>query len=124
MATIVHFDISADDPERAGKFYETLFGWKITWLPGPTNYYLAETKDLKGNPGVGGGIAKRESGQQASITNFIGVTSINETIDQVTKCGGKVIQKKQPVPGWGHIAVCTDTENNIFGLFEEDKNAK
>jgi predicted enzyme related to lactoylglutathione lyase len=29
MPTIVHFDIPADDPERAKKFYSDLFGWKI-----------------------------------------------------------------------------------------------
>lgn len=27
--TIVHFEIPADDVERARKFYSTLFGWKI-----------------------------------------------------------------------------------------------
>ena len=27
--TIVHFEIPADDVERARNFYSTLFGWKI-----------------------------------------------------------------------------------------------
>jgi hypothetical protein len=30
MSTIVHFDISAKDTDRAKKFYDGLFGWKIT----------------------------------------------------------------------------------------------
>ena len=29
MPTIVHFDIAADDMERAKKFYQGLFGQKI-----------------------------------------------------------------------------------------------
>jgi predicted enzyme related to lactoylglutathione lyase len=29
-----------------------------------------------------------------------------------------------PVPGWGCLATCMDTENNLFGLWEEDENAK
>jgi predicted enzyme related to lactoylglutathione lyase len=29
MPTIVHFEIPADDIERARKFYTDLFGWKI-----------------------------------------------------------------------------------------------
>ena len=29
VPTIVHFDISADNIERAKKFYNKLFGWKI-----------------------------------------------------------------------------------------------
>jgi predicted enzyme related to lactoylglutathione lyase len=30
MPTIVHFEIPADDVERAKKFYTDLFGWKTT----------------------------------------------------------------------------------------------
>ena len=123
MPTIVHFDISADDPERAKRFYEELFDWKIELLPGPVAYYLIETSDLKGKPSVGGGMAKRDKPED-KITNFIGVNSINEYTAKVERLGGKVIEAKWPVPGWGYLAVCLDTENNTFGLWEEDKNAK
>lgn len=124
MATIVHFDLSADNPERAKKFYEELFSWKFNLLPGPMNYYLIETKDLQGNTGIGGGLSKRENPEQNGINNFIGVASIDESLKKVTELGGKVIQPKQPIPGWGALALCMDTENNIFGLFEETNNSK
>lgn len=123
MPTIVHFDISADDPKRAKRFYEELFNWKIEPLPGPVEYYLIETSDLKGKEGVGGGMAKRNKTED-KITNFIGVNSINEYTAKVESLGGKVIEAKWPVPSWGYLAVCLDTENNTFGLWEEDKNAK
>jgi uncharacterized protein len=29
MPTIIHFEIPADDAERAKKFYSDLFGWKM-----------------------------------------------------------------------------------------------
>lgn len=64
MPTIVHFDIAADEPERAKRFYEKLFDWKIELLPGPVPYYLIETTDLDGKEGVGGGIAKRGTPEQ------------------------------------------------------------
>ena len=42
MSRVIHFEISADDPERAVKFYEKVFGWKIDrW--GPVEYWLATT---------------------------------------------------------------------------------
>jgi hypothetical protein len=123
MPTIVHFDISADDTERAKRFYEELFGWKIGLLSGPEAYYLIETTDLDGQIGIGGGMARR-SKPEDRITNFIGVNSINEYVAKVEKLGGKVIEPKRPVPGWGYLAVCLDTENNAFGLWEEDNNAK
>ncbi|MDI6811604.1 MAG: VOC family protein [archaeon] len=123
MPTIVHFDIPADNPERAKKFYEALFEWKIEALPGPIPYYLIETTDLNGEQGVGGGMAQRTNPEQ-KITNFIGVKSINEYTAKVEQLGGTVIERKWPVPGWGCLAVCLDTENNPFGLWEEDENAE
>ena len=38
---VVHFEIECDDVERARRFYESVFGWKIRpW--GPPNYYLID----------------------------------------------------------------------------------
>ena len=123
MPTIVHFDIATDDPERAKKFYERLFDWKMESPPGMTDYYLIETKDLSGEEGVRGGLGKRgESGQR--ITSYIGVSSIEEYSAKVEKLGGKVIQSKMTVPGQGYLVICFDTEDNMFGLWQEDKNAK
>ncbi len=34
MPTIVHFEIPADDVDRAKKFYSDLFGWKMERWPG------------------------------------------------------------------------------------------
>jgi len=123
MPTIVHFDISADDPQRAKNFYEELFDWKMQAIPGPIEYYLIETTGLDGQAGVGGGMAKRNKADD-KITNFIGVNSVDEYIKKVEKLGGKIVESKWAVPGWGYLAVCLDTENNVFGLWEEDKNAK
>src|SRR5262245_17526251 len=33
--TVVHFEIPADQPERAAKFYRELFGWEISRWEGP-----------------------------------------------------------------------------------------
>jgi uncharacterized protein len=42
----------------------------------------------------------------------------------VEKFGVKVITPKTPVPGVGYFAMCADTENNTFGIFEADQTAK
>ena len=123
MPTIVHFDVATDDPERAKKFYEALFDWKMESPPGMTDYFLIETTDLEGNRGVGGGLGKRGEPSQR-ITSYIGVSSIEEYVAKVEKLGGKVIQSKMTVPGWGYLAICFDTEDNMFGLWQEDKDAK
>ena len=124
MPTIVHFDIAADDPERAKKFYTKLFGWKMETPPGPPmEYYLIETTTLEGEEGVAGGLGKREAPEQ-KITNFVGVPSVDEYLAKVEKLGGKIVAPKMAVPGWGYLASCMDTENNMFGLWEEDEKAE
>ena len=119
MATIVHFDISANDTGRAKTFYEKLFNWQIEKLPGPMNYYLVKTSDMQGNQGLGGGMSAREAGRSNGIINYIGVTSIDTTLKQVIDLGGTILQPAQMIPGYGRLALCTDTEDNIFGVFED-----
>ena len=123
MPTITHFNIPAEDTERAKKFYAEVFGWKIEKLPGPMEYYEINTTAHDGEKGINGGMAKKEKPNDA-ITNYIDVPSIDEYLAKIENLGGKVISPKMAVPNCGYVAVCLDTENNTFGLWETDPNAK
>ncbi len=131
MPTIVHFEIPADDVERAKRFYTDLFGWKIEKWPGTEGdsssnmeYLIISTTDDKGDKAlVGGGLMKRQDPQQ-QITNFIDVKSIDEYSSKIEKLGGNVIVSKMAVPGMGYFAVCRDTEKNNFGIWESNESAK
>lgn len=103
MPTIVHFDISANDLNRARQFYENMFGWKINIMQGFADYYEIETNNLEGKDGIGGGITKRQQPEQTGITQFIGVKSIDESIARTTIFGGQVLQPKQAIPGYGFM---------------------
>jgi len=119
MATIVHFDIATEDMQRARRFYEQLFGWKITAIPGsPVEYYYIETQAITGEKGIGGGMTKRESPDR-KITGFIQVESIDASMEKVKALGGEITEAKAPIPGVGFVCVCKDTEGNLFGLIEE-----
>ncbi len=122
MPTICHFNVAADDLEQAKKFYAELFGWKFEKY-GPIEYYSITTKTLDGEDGFGGGLTKREQPQQ-TITVYIEVSSMDEYLAKVEKLGGRVLFPKSAVPGVGYTAVCIDTENNAFGLWETNENAK
>ena len=87
-------------------------------------YWLISTVDDKGNKAVGGGMMKKQSLQLQGITNYFDVTSVQESSAKVEQLGGKVIVPKSPVPGMGYMAVCKDSENNGFGIFEADQTAK
>jgi uncharacterized protein len=136
MSTIVHFEIPSDDVERAKKFYSDLFGWKIEKWAGtvdrqltsaatgqPMEYWMVTTIDDKGNKALGGGMMKRvQPGQQ--ITNYINVRSVDEYSEKVEKLGGRVVAPKHAVPGMGYFAICLDTENNCFAIWESSETAK
>jgi predicted enzyme related to lactoylglutathione lyase len=117
MSSIVHFEIPADDIQRAKAFYSNLFGWKIEDYQG-MDYAMI---DVMGAPG--GGMMKRMHPEQ-QITNYIGVPSVDEYAAKVEKLGGKIIVPKKAVPGMGYFIICMDTENNAFGIWEMSTTAK
>jgi len=57
MPRVIHFEIPADDPARAVKFYEAVFGWKIEKWNGPMDYWLAMTGEQE-QPGIDGAITR------------------------------------------------------------------
>jgi predicted enzyme related to lactoylglutathione lyase len=122
MSRVIHFEIPANDPERASAFYQKVFGWKFDKWPGPMDYWLVTT-GAEGTPGINGGMMKR-SELVNGTTNTIGVESVDAAIAAVTKAGGKQMMPKSPIPGVGYFAYCEDTEGNLFGLMQADANAK
>ncbi len=116
MSSIVHFEIPADDIQRAKEFYSRLFGWKIEGVQG-MDYMMIDTF------GLGGGMMKRMHKDQ-QITDYIGVPSVDEYSAKVEKLGGKILVPKMAVPGMGYFVICMDTENNVFGIWEMDAKAR
>jgi len=117
MPNIVHFQISADDIQRAKTFYANLFGWKIESMQG-MDYMIIDTYSAPG-----GGMMKRMH-PDLQITNYIGVPSVDEYSAKVEKLGGKIIVPKTAIPGMGFFVICKDTENNAFGIVETNPTAK
>ncbi len=122
MPRIIHFEIAVDDPERAVKFYRTALEWKIQKWGGPIEYWTIET-GAQDEPGIDGGIQRRAD-SPAPTVNYVSVTSIDESMEKVTKAGGKVTSPKTPIPGVGYVCYCEDTEGNVFGLMQGDSSVK
>ena len=124
MSTVRHFEIPADNLNKAQEFYKNVFGWNMQKMSNPVrpeqDYWVFDTKDDKGNQGLYGGMMKRQSPHH-TVTNYISVISIDEYTSKIEQSGGKVIIPKTKLPDMGYIAVCLDSENNIFGLFESNK---
>jgi predicted enzyme related to lactoylglutathione lyase len=137
MPTIAHFEIPSNNLERTKKFYTELFGWKMEKMPGTDQReywtFFTTTNDRgsssSGGGGgdelrtVSGGMMERQMPQEP-IMIYIGVDSVTEYSNKVERLGGKVIKQKTEVPGYGWFAICTDTENNGFALWEANTNTK
>ncbi len=120
-SSLVWFELPADNLDRAKAFYSKLFGWKINAIPGMKDYLHIDTGGDDAAPD--GGIMARMCPEHP-VTNYIGVKSITAHCAKVKKLGGKVHKEKTTVPGMGHFAVCQDTENNVFAIWERDPKAK
>jgi len=122
MPRVVHFEIDAKKPDRAIKFYEKVFSWKIKKWEGPVEYYLITT-GKENEPGIDGGLSKRTESEPSTV-NTIDVPSVDEFIKKVEASGGTIIRPKMAVPGVGYMAYFKDPEGNIFGMMENDESAK
>ena len=121
-ASIVWFEVPADDLDRAQKFYKSMFGWNFAKLPAAINdYWHIDTGGPDASPD--GGMMPRMHPQQP-ITNYVSVPSITKAAAKVEKLGGTVCKPKTPVPGMGYFAICLDTEGNTFALREMNERAK
>ncbi len=119
MARVVHFELAADDPERAGKFYREVFGWESHKWEGPEDYWMLATGE---GPGIDGAIMRRNE-HLPNIVNTVDVTSLDAALEKVEGAGGKVVMPKMAVPGIGWLAYCQDTEGNTFGMMQSDEKA-
>ena len=126
MPRVIHFEIHAENPDRAIKFYREVLGWEFTKWAGPEPYWLIKTGP-DGQPGINGGLIKRRGaidGQAVlAYVCTVDTPSVSEYIEKVKTQGGSVAVPKMPIPGVGWLAYCKDTEGNLFGLMQADPKA-
>lgn len=125
---VVHFEIEAQDVDRARKFYTQAFGWEMEQMGQDYGDYVVvktgentgKMEDMGINGGIYHGKAKKEVNAYRCV---VGVDDINKAIVDVKAAGGKVLSKKpENIPNVGLFVSCEDTEGNRFTLLQPSPN--
>ena len=122
MPRVVHFEISAKEPEKVVDFYQKVFGWKVTKWEGPQEYWLVETGEAE-EPGNNGGIVRADEVFSGTV-NSVDVPDIDAYIEKIKQNGGVIVVEKHAIPGVGYNAYGKDVEGTLFGIHQEDTGAK
>ncbi|HEX7342846.1 MAG TPA: VOC family protein [bacterium] len=128
---VVHFEIQAENPERAMKFYQTVFSWTFPkWMEDPPYWGIMTAPADSKEPGINGGLLRRpakvppqECGTNAYVCT-VQVENFDEIAKRIGAAGGKVAMPKFAIPGMAWQGYFLDTEGNTFGVHQPDKNAR
>ena len=128
MPRVSHFEIHADDPERAIRFYSELFGWEFQKWDGPMPYWLIKTGP-DSEPGINGGLMKRMGPPPADmqpVNAYVCTTvvpDLDARLEKALGSGGTLALAKMAVSAVGWLAYIKDPEGNILGMMQMDPAA-
>lgn len=124
MDRVVHFEIPAENLERAKKFYSENFGWKLNQFgPEMGNYVLVHTgpTDEHGMPQdrafINGGLMPRDPSASSPVL-VIAVADADQTVEKVKQSGGRLVGEILDIPNVGRYARVQDTEGNVIGVIK------
>lgn len=119
---VIHFEIQADNVERAKTFYEKALGWNISQVmkkeDSGMDYWGIETGE---GPGISGGLYERPNTEKDKFYLYdctILVEDIDKSTEAVKANGGIITKEKDEIPGVGWFVGAVDTEGNRFGLMQ------
>ena len=111
-------ELLSNDPSGAASFYTRILPWKAQpFSPGsPYTVFTAS----HGKP-VAGAVAlsdeARALGTAAHWRGYIGAADVDAIVVQATQSGATVRQPAQDVPGIGRVAILSDPEGAVFGVY-------
>jgi predicted enzyme related to lactoylglutathione lyase len=130
MSRVVHFEIQADDVERAKSFYGAVFGWSFEDYSHVTgSVYWGITTGPDDQPGINGGLLSRPApapapgqGTAAFVCTMV-VDDYDATERRILAGGGQVALPKMALKGMAWQGYYLDTEGNVFGIHQPDPDA-
>ncbi len=131
MSRVVHFEIQAEDVERAKAFYGAVFDWEFQDYGAFTgSTYWGIVTGPEDQPGINGGLLQRPAatpgpgqGTNAFVCT-VGVEDYDATERRILDAGGTVALPKMALTGMAWQGYYLDTEGNTFGIHQPDPEAR
>jgi predicted enzyme related to lactoylglutathione lyase len=113
------FDLYVEDMERALGFYQAVLQQQLEPMGDPTGetvmYAFVANMSTYGAAGALVQSAHARPGVGGTMIYF-NVADCSVEQARVASAGGKVLRPKFSIGEFGWVAVCMDTEGNLFGL--------
>ncbi len=115
-------ELLTTNPRGAQAFYHELFGWNAEpFNPGgggSSDAAYMVFKTAVNQMGVGGMMACPQPGMPAQWHAYVVVKSVDATLAQAAKLGGKVLMPAMDVPQVGRVAMIQDPQGAAIGLHQ------
>jgi len=119
---LCHFELTTRDVAAAKEFYGKVFDWTFEDMEmGDGQVYTGIS--VKEGPG-GGMMAAPTPEIPTAWLIYVQVDDVTASVTAAKDLGGTVHMERMPVPGMGWMAVIADPTGGVFGLWQEDKDAK
>ena len=122
MKNLIEFvEIPAADFKRAVKFYEAVFGLKLTVCDSCETEKMAFFSDFSVKPNVAISWTADFHPSKDGVLIHLPVEDIDATLTLVNDNGGNTVRPKTKIEadGMGYFAQFSDSEGNTLGLYAE-----
>ena len=112
-------DYSAEDVEAAKAFYADLLGWSYTEGNAEYGGYLT---CLSSDRAAAGMAPRMDATSPASWTTYLATDDADAVVSDIASAGGAVVAPPMDVGPMGRMAIATDPEGNVFGLWQSGEH--
>jgi predicted enzyme related to lactoylglutathione lyase len=107
------FELMTNDVEGAKTFYKSLFGWEYESFPMQESEYTVVKHNGEAVAGIMQ-LPEELAGTPPSWGIYITVDDVDNTIEEITGQGGKVLRPASDIPGVGRFCVLQDPQGGVL----------
>jgi uncharacterized protein len=113
-------DLMTSDPEAARTFYGGLFGWDLEVGPPEATFYTQAR--IGGLPVAGLSGERKPDDIPVAWTTYLATDDVDATVRGIAAAGGTINITPVDVMDQGRMAVATDPQGAVFGLWQAGRH--